>query len=114
MALVGELQRRDIDRLGEFNEGEQQLNPCPAGEFVEVHPDQLAELGCRRLVFVVAHLFRPGSYTDNRGACRGYDAVRVAARWLSQAWASVIFARLSVCESKRCDDRARADADLRS
>src|SRR5215471_10841467 len=100
MALVGELQHCDIDRLGESDEGEQQLNPCPAGEFVAVHSDQLADLGRRRLVVAVAHLFRPGSYTDNRGACRGYDAVRVAAHWLSRAWASVIFAYLSVGEFK--------------
>jgi hypothetical protein len=55
MALVRELQHRDIDWFGELGERQQHPDGRLAGELVEINPEEFAELRRGGLVLAIGH-----------------------------------------------------------
>jgi hypothetical protein len=114
MALVGELQHGDIDRLGEFNEGEQQLKPARRVNSSKSIPTSSRNSAADALLSRLLIYFSQDLTLvteELAGVTIVCDSPRVGYRSLG---VRNIFARLSVGEFKRCDDRVRADAGLRS
>jgi hypothetical protein len=55
MALVRELQHRDIDRFGELGERQQHPDGRLPGELVEINPEEFTELRRGGLVLAIGH-----------------------------------------------------------
>jgi hypothetical protein len=55
VCLVRKLQHCDVCWLGEFGEANEQLDRRLAGEFIEAHPDELAEFRRGSLVLALTH-----------------------------------------------------------